>query len=334
MKQDTTLPGHAARRRTVLAAALGAFPALSAFPALAQQPAYPQGPVTFIVPWPPGGSLDIFARALGQVLSAEWGVPVIVDNKPGASGMIGADRAARAREDGQTILLANTTFIQAPALQGKAPYDPLKDFAPVTQLGTLANAFAVRNASPIRDINDYVRLLKAAPGRHSYASYGQASSAHLLMEGFKERQGLEATHVAYKGETAPMTDLLAGHIEAGFFSERLVHEQRAGVRALAVTGTQRSALLPDVPTFAEAGLAGMETVGWYGVFVPARTPRPLVARLSRDFTAALRKPEIQAKLRDIVVRPVGSTPEEFSAALAAEWRTWKTLIEKTGIRPE
>jgi len=326
------------KRRTLLSvavgAALGTLPALTAFPALAQQPAFPQGPVTFVVPWPPGGSLDIFARALGQSLASEWGVPVVVDNKPGASGMIGADRAARAREDGQTILLANTTFIQAPALHVKAPYDPLKDFAPVTQLGTLANAFAVRNTSSIKDISEYVRLLKAAPGKHSYASYGQASSAHLLMEGFKDRQGLEATHVAYKGETVPMTDLIAGHIEAGFFSERLVYEQRANVRALAVTGTQRSALLPDVPTFAEAGLAGMETVGWYGVFVPAKTPKPLVTRLSRDFAAALRTPEILAKLKDIVVRPVGNTPEEFSAALGAEWRTWKTLIEKTGIKPE
>ena len=302
----------------------------------AQVDDFPKGTVTFVVPFPAGGNLDIFARAVGQSLSEVWKVPVVVDNKPGAGGMIGADRVAKAREDGLTLLFTNTSVIQAPALYGKSPYDPFKDLAPVTQLGTVAIGLAIRASSPVQNINDYVKMVKAEPKKHAYSSYGVGSSAHLLMEGFKDRQGLDLTHVAYKGEGPSMQDLLANQIEAGMFSERLIalQEKAGNVRGLAVTGTQRSALLPNTPTFKEAGIDGMETVGWYAVLAPGKTPEALRARLARDFNATLGKPDIQVKLREFVIRPTGTTPQEFATLMAAEDKIWRGLIDRFGIKAE
>jgi tripartite-type tricarboxylate transporter receptor subunit TctC len=323
-------------RRKLLALLAAAPLALAGTAALAQTGDYPNRPVTFVVPFPAGGNLDVFARAVAQQLSETWKQSVVVDNRPGAGGMIGADRVAKSRDEGYTLLFTNTSVIQAPALYGKSPYDPFKDLAPITQMGTVAIGLAIRSSSPVKTMQDYVKVVKAEPGKHAYASYGVGSSAHLLMEGFKDRQGLDLQHVGYKGEGPAMTDLLGGNIEAGLFSERLiaVQEKTGAVRPLAVTGTLRSSLLPNTPTFREAGFAGMEPVGWYGVFAPANTPKALAARLSRDFNATLTKPDIQAKLRDFVVRGTGTTPEEFSTLLVTEDKIWRGLIDKFGIKAE
>lgn len=324
--------------RTLLATlALAAAPmALFSNAAQAQAGDFPNRTVTFVVPYPAGGNLDVFARAVAQQLSETWKTSVVVDNRPGAGGMIGADRVARAKDEGYTLLFTNTSVIQAPALYGKSPYDPLKDLAPITQMGTVAIGLAIRASSPVRNIQDYVKLVKAEPGKHAYATYGVGSSAHLLMEGLKDRQGLDLQHVGYKGEGPAMNDLLGGNIEAGVFSERLiaVHEKAGTVRPLAVTGTLRSGLLPHTPTFGEAGFPGMEPVGWYGVFAPSNIAKPLAAKLSKDFNATLTKPEIQVKLRDFAVRATGTTPDEFSTLLEAENKIWRGLIDKFGIKAE
>ncbi len=233
-------------------------------------------------------------------------------------------------------MFTNTSVIQAPALYGNATYDPFRDLTPITQLGTVAIAFAIRTESPIRDIGDYLRTVKAEPGKHAYSSYGVGSSAHLLMEGLKDRYGLDLTHVAYKGEGPAMQDVLANQIEGGFFSERLAAaQQKAGsVRALAVTGALRSTILPETPTFAEAGIAGMETVGWYGVLASGRTSPVIAKRLSRDINQAMQRPEIQARMQELVIRPTGTTPEEFGRLMKAEDKIWKGLITKFGIKAE
>ncbi|RYX92198.1 MAG: tripartite tricarboxylate transporter substrate binding protein [Comamonadaceae bacterium] len=325
-------------RRNVLATlALVAAPlAFSSTAALAQSGDFPNRAVTFVVPFPAGGNLDIFARAVALNLADVWKVPVLVDNRPGAGGMIGADKVAKAKDDGYTLLFTNTSVIQAPALYGSSPYDPFKDLAPVTQMGTVAIGLAIRGTSPVRTVQDYVKLVKSEPGKHSYSTYGVGSSAHLLMEGFKDSQGMDSQHVAYKGEGPSMTDLLGGQIGAGWFSERMIalHEKTGAVRPLAVTGQQRSSLLPNTPTFREAGFPGLEPVGWYGVFAPAGTPKAVVAKLSRDFNTSLTKPDIQAKLKDFVVRGTGTTPEAFAQLIVGEDKIWRGLIEKFGIKAE
>jgi tripartite-type tricarboxylate transporter receptor subunit TctC len=324
------------RRKLLGCLALAAAALVPAASAIAQSADFPNRAVTFVVPFPAGGNLDIFARAVGTALAETWKVPVVIDNKPGGGGMIGADRVAKTRDEGYTLLFTNTSVIQGPALAGKASYDPFKDLQPVTQMGTVAIGLAIRSASPVRNIQDYVKMVKAEPGKHAYATYGVGSSAHLLMEGFKDRQGLDLQHVGYKGEGPAMNDLLGGQIEAGLFSERMIalHEKAGNVRPLAVTGTLRSSLLPDTPTFREAGFAGLEPVGWYGVFAPAGIPKARADKLARDFNAVLTRPEIQVKLREFVVRPTGTTPDEFSRLLAAEDKIWRGLIDKFGIKAE
>jgi tripartite-type tricarboxylate transporter receptor subunit TctC len=330
-------PRAGARRKLLASLALAAVPmTFGISSAVAQTGDFPNRAVTFVVPFPAGGNLDIFARAVALQLADTWKVPVLVDNRPGAGGMIGADRVAKARDEGYTLLFTNTSVIQAPALYGKSTYDPFKDLAPVTQMGTVAIGLAIRASSPVRNIQDYVKLVKSEPGKHAYATYGVGSSAHLLMEGFKDRQGMDLQHVGYKGEGPAMTDMLGGQIEAGLFSERMIalHEKTGAVRPLAVTGLLRSSLLPNTPTFREAGFPGLEPVGWYGVFAPAGAPKANVAKLSRDFNATLTKPEIQVKLKEFVVRPTGTTPEEFSLLMVAEDKIWRGLIEKFGIKAE
>lgn len=295
--------------------------------------AYPSRPVTMVVPFPAGGNLDIFARSLGQSLSDRWEVPVVIDNRPGGGGVIGAQRVINARPDGYTLLFTNTSVIQTPALAEKAPYDPIKDLAPVTQLGTVAVALAIRSSAPVKTIGEYMARLKAEPGKHVYATYGTGSSAHLLMEGLKARENINVTHVPYKGEGPAMQDLLANQIEAGVFSERLtaLQQKEGNVVPLAVTGTLRSELLPDTPTFLEAGIEGMDIVGWFGVLAPAGTPLDITRKLAADFKLVLAEPAMQQRLRDLVIRPTGNTPEEFGRLLVKENEIWKGLIERFNV---
>ncbi|WPG37004.1 tripartite tricarboxylate transporter substrate binding protein [Variovorax sp. EBFNA2] len=324
---------------TRLSSTLGlALAALFALPAAAQQaPAdYPSQPVTLVVPFPAGGITDNMARLVAQELGTAWGKPVVVDNRVGASGTIGAAAVARAPKDGHTALFTITTHVQMPALQRKLSYDAVKDFAAVSQIGISTSALVVTPDVPAKTLAALVTLLKAEPGKYSYGSTGVATTSHIYGELFKKEAGVDMPHVPYKGAAPMVTDLLGGHIRVAVLDTgtALPHLQSGKLRALAALGTQRSATLPQVATFQQAGYAGFEPYAWIALFLPAGTPQPRVDKMSKAVAAIVAKPEVQKKMRDMNIEPVGSTAAEFSVVLRQDADTWKRVIDKTGIRLE
>ncbi|BEP58438.1 tripartite tricarboxylate transporter substrate binding protein [Variovorax sp. V118] len=324
---------------TRLSSTLGiALAALFALPVAAQQsPAdYPSQPVTLVVPFPAGGITDNIARLVAQELGTAWGKPVVVDNRVGASGTIGAAAVARAPKDGHTALFTITTHVQMPALQRKLSYDAVKDFAAVSQIGISTSALVVTPDVPAKTLAELVALLKAEPGKYSYGSTGVATTSHIYGELFKKEAGVDMPHVPYKGAAPMVTDLLGGHIRVAVLDTgtALPYLQSGKLRALAALGTQRSATLPQVPTFQQAGYAGFEPYAWIALFLPAGTPQPRVDKMSKAVAAIIAKPEVQKKMRDMNIEPVGSTAAEFAVVLRQDADTWKRVIDKTGIRLE
>lgn len=324
---------------TRLSSTLGlALAALFALPAAAQQaPAdYPSQPVTLVVPFPAGGITDNMARLVAQELGTAWGKPVVVDNRVGASGTIGVAAVARAPKDGHTALFTITTHVQMPALQRKLSYDAVKDFAAVSQIGISTSALVVTPDVPAKTLAELVTLLKAEPGKYSYGSTGVATTSHIYGELFKKEAGVDMPHVPYKGAAPMVTDLLGGHIRVAVLDTgtALPHLQSGKLRALAALGTQRSATLPQVPTFQQAGYAGFEPYAWIALFLPAGTPQLCVDKMSKAVAAIIAKPEVQKKMRDMNIEPVGSTAAEFAVVLRQDADTWKRVIDKTGIRLE
>ncbi|OEZ29093.1 Bug family tripartite tricarboxylate transporter substrate binding protein [Variovorax boronicumulans] len=324
---------------TRLSSTLGlALAALFALPAAAQQPPtdYPSQPVTLVVPFPAGGITDNIARLVAQELGTAWGKPVVVDNRVGASGTIGAAAVARAPKDGHTALFTITTHVQMPALQRKLSYDAVKDFAAVSQIGISTSALVVTPDVPAKTLAELVTLLKAEPGKYSYGSTGVATTSHIYGELFKKEAGVDMPHVPYKGAAPMVTDLLGGHIRVAVLDTgtALPYLQSGKLRALAALGTQRSATLPQVPTFQQAGYAGFEPYAWIALFLPAGTPQPRVDKMSKAVAAIIAKPEVQKKMRDMNIEPVGSTAAEFAVVLRQDADTWKRVIDKTGIRLE
>jgi tripartite-type tricarboxylate transporter receptor subunit TctC len=324
---------------TRLSSTLGlALATLFALPAAAHQPPadYPSQPVTLVVPFPAGGITDNIARLVAQELGTAWGKPVVVDNRVGASGTIGAAAVARAPKDGHTALFTITTHVQMPALQRKLSYDAVKDFAAVSQIGISTSALVVTPDVPARTLAELVTLLKAEPGKYSYGSTGVATTSHIYGELFKKEAGVDMPHVPYKGAAPMVTDLLGGHIRVAVLDTgtALPYLQSGKLRALAALGTQRSATLPQVPTFQQAGYASFEPYAWIALFLPAGTPQPRVDKMSKAVAAIVAKPEVQKKMRDMNIEPVGSTAAEFSVVLRQDADTWKRVIDKTGIRLE
>jgi len=324
---------------TRLSSTLGlALAALFALPAAAQQaPAdYPSQPVTLVVPFPAGGITDNMARLVAQELGTAWGKPVVVENRVGASGTIGVAAVARAPKDGHTALFTITTHVQMPALQRKLSYDAVKDFAAVSQIGISTSALVVTPDVPAKTLAELVTLLKAEPGKYSYGSTGVATTSHIYGELFKKEAGVDMPHVPYKGAAPMVTDLLGGHIRVAVLDTgtALPHLQSGKLRALAALGTQRSATLPQVPTFQQAGYAGFEPYAWIALFLPAGTPQLRVDKMSKAVAAIIAKPEVQKKMRDMNIEPVGSTAAEFAVVLRQDADTWKRVIDKTGIRLE
>lgn len=315
-----------------------ALAALLTLPAAAQQPPadYPSQPVTLVVPFPAGGITDNIARLVAQELGTAWGKPVVVDNRVGASGTIGAAAVARAPKDGHTALFTITTHVQMPALQRKLSYDAVKDFAAVSQIGISTSALVVTPDVPAKTLAELVTLLKAEPGKYSYGSTGVATTSHIYGELFKKEAGVDMPHVPYKGAAPMVTDLLGGHIRVAVLDTgtALPYLQSGKLRALAALGTQRSATLPQVPTFQQAGYAGFEPYAWIALFLPAGTPQPRVDKMSKAVAAIIAKPEVQKKMRDMNIEPVGSTAAEFAVVLRQDADTWKRVIDKTGIRLE
>jgi tripartite-type tricarboxylate transporter receptor subunit TctC len=332
------MPKLHARRRAIagLLAALAGLAALPAFAADAPA-AFPAKPVRPIVPFTPGGSTDILARAIGQKLMEAWGQPVVIDNRPGAGGIIGMETAAKAAPDGYTLVMGHVGTLAAnPALYKKLPYDPVKDFAPVTLIAMVPNVLAVGPAVPSRNVAELIALAKANPGKLDYGSGGNGSAAHLATEYFKLKAGVDIQHVPYKGTAPALADLLGGQIALVItgLPPVLPHAKAGRLRILGVASAQRLKQFPDIPTIAESGVPGYEATQWYGVLAPVATPKELVARLNQDIVVSLRDPAVAEKLAAEGAEPVGDSPEQFGAFIRSEIDLWGKVIRATGAKAE
>ena len=323
-------------RTWLLSAAIGAVSAVIGVPVGAQSP-YPTKPIRFVVPYPAGGPLDTVARLLGQRVSESVGQPVVVDNKPGAGGNIGADAVAKSMPDGYTILMgAVATHAINPTLYASIPYDAARDFIPVTQIASTPNVLVVNPSVPAANVREFIAYAKANPGKLNFGSGSTGSAGHLAGELFKTQAGLEMTHVPYKGAAPAMNDLIGGQIQLMFDNlASALGQVRAGrVRALAVTTPRRSALAPDLPTIAESGLPGFDINTWFGIFVPANTPREVVDRLHAEFARALAMPDVKERMLTLGAEPVGNTPAEFAAYIRAEGDKYARVIKASGAKAD
>ena len=294
---------------------------------------YPTRPVKVIVPSPPGGGTDILARVLAQHFSKALGQPFVVENKPGAGNMIGIESVARAPADGYTLLVVASTLALNTVLYKKVPYDPVRDFAPITLAATAPNVLVVNPALPAKSLAELIALAKAKPGALSYGTPGIGTSPHLSMELLKSMAGIDLQHVPYRGTAAAVTDVIGGQIAATFANALTAKPQvdSGRVRALAVSGPNRIEAFPGVPPVAEAGVPGYEAMQWYGLAAPAGTPAPIVARLHAEAAKALQSDEMKEKLALDGAQPVGSTPAEFGALIRRELDKWTRVVRAAGI---
>jgi tripartite-type tricarboxylate transporter receptor subunit TctC len=298
---------------------------------------FPERTVRFIVPYPPGGFNDTLARVSAEKLTRAWNQPVVVENKPGANTTLGNTFVARAPADGYTILITPLPFSALPGLYGaKLPYDALKDFTPLVWAGSTQNALVVRNDLPVKDVKELLEYARRNPGKLNYGSTGSGSSNHLSMELFMRMTGVKLAHIPYKGSAPAVAALLAGEIDALFDNvPNVVQQIKAGrMKVLGVSGLQRSPLLPDVPTVNEAGVPGYEVNVWFGMQLPAGTPRPVVERLNKDIVQLLKEPDTIQRFRAQGVEVVASTPEEFRSLVHKEVDKWTQLIKDANIRIE
>jgi tripartite-type tricarboxylate transporter receptor subunit TctC len=315
--------------------AVAAMLLLGALPAFAQQ--YPARPIRFIVPFPPGGGVDIVARAVGEKLSPRLGQPVIVENKPGAGTTIGTEAAARSAPDGYTFLvgpIGSQAIVHH--MYPKKAFDIRRDFAPVARIGYGTIVFVVPNASPAASVKDFVAMAKANPGRLTFASSGVGALIHLTGEMFKQAAAIELTHVPYKGSTQILPDLLDGRVDMALDSlpAYIPHLKAGRLRALAVASRERSSLMPELPTMAEAGVPGVVSATDYALYAPAGTPKEIILLLNRETNAALQIPELREKLAAQGIEAVGGTPESVQAQLADDIARWGRVIAEAKIKPE
>lgn len=304
----------------------------------AEDPAkYPSKAIRFIVPFPPGGGNDTIARLVGQQMAAAMGQQVLVDNRPGAAGALGAQVAAAAPADGYTIFLAGVgSHGLNPNLRKKLPYDAVKDFDAVSLIASAPLLVVVHPSLPVKSVKELVALAKAKPGVINYASNGAGGSSHLAVELFNMMTATKMLHVPYKGLAPALTDLLSGEVQVMFSSAvAMLPQVRAGrLRAIAMTGNKRSSAIPEVPTVAEAGVKGYETGSWYGVVAPAGTPKYAIDKLSSEIIRITKSPQVTNKLVEEAVIPVGSTPAEFSAYIKSEIARWGKVIKAAQIKLE
>jgi len=316
--------------RVITAAAL----ALCAAPLSAQT--YPTKTVRLVVPFSPGGSTDVTARILAQKLTEAWRQQVIVDNRAGAGGNIGAESVARATPDGYTLLLATTGVMAINhKLYKSLSYDSLKDLAPVTQIGGLPLILIVHPSLPAKSVKDLVAMAKAKPGALSFASSGVGSATHMTAELFRMMAGVDMVHIPYKGSGQAMTDLISGQVGVAFdqITSSIGHVQSGKLRALAVTSAKRFPSVPNLPTVAEAGVTGYESVSWNGIAAPARTPREIIDRIQGEVARALQQPDMKERFLKDGIEPIGSTPEQFAAHIRSERGKWEKVVDRAGIKP-
>ncbi len=302
-----------------------------------QAQTYPTRSVRFVVPVAPGGATDILTRTLAQRLTAAWGQSVLVDNRPGGGSNVGFEVAALAPADGYTLLMAQPAFTVNVSLYKKLAYDPLRDFAAITLAATSANVLVIHPSVPAYSLKDFIALAKSKPGQLNYASSGNGTTGHLSGELFKTLTGVSITHVPYKGAGVSVTDLLGGHVDLAFLSLPSVVPQLKAkrLRALAITSAKRSALMPDIPAFAEAGLPGYDVSGWYGVVTRSGVPKEIVVRLHTDISRALAQSDVVQSLAASGLEAArANTPEEFSAFLRAEISKWAKVVKTAAAKAD
>ena len=326
---------HSPPRRTMLAASsIALFAALASGGVLAQ--AFPAKPISLVVPFPPGGTTDVLARALAERLAPALGQPVIVENKPGAGATIGADHVVKAKADGHVLLVGAVHHTIASSVFKKLPYDFQKDLAPITTIAMVPNVLVVNANTPAKNVNELVALLKAKPDQASYGSNGNGTAQHLIGTQFQGMTGTKVTHILYKGSGPLATDLLGGQILMSFdtITPVLPHIKAGKLRPLAVTTDTRSAALPDVPTLAEAGLAGFNIGTWFGVLAPAATPRDVVARLNAEMVKIIKSPEFVKRMDDIGAQPVGNKADEMARQIKEETEKFAALVKAGNVTVE
>ncbi len=320
---------HSTCRRGLLAAAA----ACALLPGLAAAQAFPSKPITIIVPFAAGGTTDILARIIAQGMGAELGQSVVVDNRAGAGGNIGGQVAARAPADGYTLFMGTvgTHAINA-ALYKKMPFDPIKDFAPLTRVANVPNLLVANPAQPFKTVQELIAYAKANPGKINFGSSGSGSSIHLSGELFKSMAKVDMQHVPYKGSAPAVTDLLGNQIAIMFdnMPSAIQHVRSGKLRAIAVTTARRSPELPDVPTIAEAGVPGYEATSWFGMFAPAATPAPVVAQLNATIVKVLAQPDIKKKLAEQGAEAAGETPAQFADFIQKESVKWGKVVKESG----
>jgi len=297
---------------------------------------YPNRSVRFIVPYTPGAINDFVARMVAQKLTEAWSKQVIVDNRPGGGTQIGTDLVAKASPDGYTMLLVPTAFAINVSLYAKLPYDTVRDFAAVTQIGTGPYLMVCSPQLPVKGVRDIVALAKAKPGVLSYASTGSGGSAHLMGEMLKATAGIEMTHIPYKGLAPGLTDVMSGQVSCTFGTQVAVGAQvKAGrLRAIAITGNVRSKAAPDIPTIAEAGYPDYHATGWWGVVLPAATPKPIISKMHTDIIRLLKMPDVREKLEVQGVEIIASTPEQFAKFISEEIVRWGRAVKLSGAKPD
>ena len=301
--------------------------------AVVAQP-YPAKPVRVLIPWPAGGSNDVVGRIVMQKVAEGTGQQFIVDNRGGAAGSIGADLVAKAPPDGYTIMVHSTSHVGNAHLYKKLPYDTLKDFAGVALLAAQPGALTVHPSLPVKSVKEFIALAKSRPGTINYSSSGNGSAPHLSMALFAVMSGIDVVHVPYKGGAPQVTALVSGETQASLATVAtvLTHVQSGRLRAIGVSSAKRSGVLPDVPTIADSGVPGYEMSPWIGVFVPAATPREIVARLNAEINKALKSPDVSQLLAGQALDAWSSTPEEFDARIRADYDKYAKLIKLTGAK--
>ena len=325
---------HRIKRSTAIAAAMLA---TVLCPADAWSQAWPAKPLKMIVPYAPGGGADITARVVAQLLTTRLGQQVLVDNRAGAGGNIGTDLVAKSPPDGYTILMGTVGQVSInPHMYDKLPFDPAKDLAPITPAGLPVNVLNVHPSIPARSVKEFIALAKSKPGTLNFATGGIGASDHMATELFMSMTGVRMVHVPYKGGGPAIIDLIAGNVDLGFSTmATAIGPLKTGrLRALGVTSGKRFELLPEVPTIAEAGVAGYESVAWYGLFAPAATPADIIKRINTETVAILQSDDVRRRLTELGIIPVSSTPEAFATYVQSETARWGKLVRANGIKAQ
>lgn len=319
------------RRRLALGGI--ALAAAAAAPLAAQAQAYPTKPITIVVPFSAGGTTDILARVVGEALKTELGQPVVIDNRAGAGGNIGASLAAKANADGYTLFMGTVgTHAINQSLYKKLPYDPIKDFAPLTRVAMVPNLLVAHPSKPYNSVKELIAYAKANPGKVNFGSSGSGSSIHLSGELFNTLAKVDMVHVPYKGSAPAVTDLLGGQIDIMFdnMPSAIQHVRNGKLKPLAVTTAKRSPELPNVPTIAEAGVPGYEATSWFGLFAPAATPAPVVARLNAALVKVLSDANVKKKIAEQGAEPYSEKPEQFAEFIRKETAKWSQVVKASG----